>query len=197
MQKRDKKITRCSWCGDDELYIKYHDTEWGVPLHGDQKLFELLTLEGAQAGLSWLTVLRRREGYRKAFENFDIEKVANYSEPKVKKLLGDKSIIRNKLKVSSTIKNAQVILDLRNEFGSFDKYIWSFINNKSTKPAYASVSSLPSSSDEAVLMSKDLRRRGFNFVGPTICYAFMQSSGMVNDHIKSCFRYSQISIKNS
>lgn len=184
--KTDAKLIRCSWCSDDEDYIKYHDTEWGVPLHGDKKLFELLTLEGAQAGLSWLTVLKRRPGYRRAFNDFDIVSVSKFNDSKISKLLTDTGIIRNKLKIMSVIKNAQAILEIQKEFGSLDNYFWNYVNNVTLKK------SDKKSRNVSVLMSKDLKKRGMNFVGPTICYSFMQSNGMINDHDSICFRYKQL-----
>ncbi|MCY1634038.1 DNA-3-methyladenine glycosylase I [Marinifilum sp. D737] len=180
---------RCEWAGNDPLYCDYHDNEWGVPLHDDQMLFEFLILEGAQAGLSWITVLRKRENYRKAFDNFDPNIVAKYDQKKVEELLLNEGIIRNKLKINSAIKNAKAFLKVQAEFGSFDKYIWSFTDGKTIKNAWKNLSEVPALTDEATAMSKDLKKRGFNFVGPTICYAFMQATGMVNDHTTDCFRY--------
>jgi len=184
--------TRCEWCGDDPLYIEYHDTEWGVPLHDDRALFEFIVLEGAQAGLSWLTVLRKRENYRKAFDNFDPEKVARYDERKIQQLLSDEGIIRNKLKIRSAVKNAQAFLKIQEEFGSFDAYIWQFVDGKPIQNSWKSLNEMPAQTPESEAMSKDLRKRGFNFVGPTICYAHMQATGMVNDHIVDCFRYKDV-----
>jgi DNA-3-methyladenine glycosylase I len=183
---------RCEWCLGNDLYIQYHDKDWGTPLHDDQKLFELLSLEGAQAGLSWLTVLKKREGYRKAFKSFDIKKVAAFNDSDIVKLLNNPDIIRNKLKVNSVIRNAKVILEIQKEVGSFDKYLWDFVNGKTVQHHIKNFSELPSINGTAVLISRDLRKRGCNFVGPRICYAFMQSSGMINDHIKGCFRYDQL-----
>jgi DNA-3-methyladenine glycosylase I len=187
------KLSRCSWCGDEEPYVSYHDKEWGVPLHDDQKLFELIILEGAQAGLSWITVLKRRDGYRQAFDNFVITKVARFDEKKIAKLMDDPGIIRNRLKISSAIKNAQAVLTIQKEFDSLDKYLWQFVKNKPVQHKFKQLSDLPAVDDIAIEMSKDLKKRGLNFVGPTICYAFMQSTGMVNDHMITCFRYKELS----
>ncbi len=181
-------VVRCEWA-KEEPNLSYHDKEWGRPEHDDQKLFEFLVLEGAQAGLSWITILKRREGYRKAFSNFDVKKVAKYNQKKIDKLLQDESIIRNRLKVSSAVNNAQQFLKVQQEFGTFDKYIWSFVNNKPIKNKFKKLSDLPASTMISEKMSKDLKKRGFNFVGPTICYALMQAIGMVNDHTSKCFRY--------
>jgi len=179
--------TRCAWCTDDPLYIAYHDTEWGVPVHDDRLLFEMLILEGAQAGLSWLTILRRRETYRVAFDRFDARKIAHYDARRVKKLLQDPGIIRHRLKIEATITNAQAFLAVQKEHGSFDKFIWSFVGKP--KPARRQPGErIPASSAESEAMSHALRSRGFRFVGPTICYAFMQAVGMVNDHSADCFR---------
>ncbi len=186
------KLVRCGWSGDNELYISYHDNQWGVPLHDDKKLFELLTLEGAQAGLSWLTILKRREGYSKAFQGFDPKNVSNFDDARVDKLMNDEGIIRNRLKILSVIKNAKAILEIQKEYGSFDKYLWGFVNAKPIQHHYTQLSELPASDSIATSMSKDLRKRGMGFVGPTICYAYMQASGMVNDHLTSCFRYQQL-----
>lgn len=180
---------RCGWVPDDPLYIAYHDEEWGVQLHDDRALFELLTLEGAQAGLSWITVLRKRENYRRLFDGFDPQVVAGYDEDKVAELLADPGIVRNRLKVESTIANARGVLALQEEFGSFDSYIWQFVGGQPRVNHWTSLSEVPAQTAESEAMSKDLRRRGFRFVGPTICYAFMQASGMVNDHTVDCFRH--------
>jgi DNA-3-methyladenine glycosylase I len=182
---------RCKWCGDDPLYIKYHDEEWGVPEHDDRKLFEMLILEGAQAGLSWITVLKKRENYRKAFNNFDVVKISKYSENKIAKLLENAGIIRNRLKVNSTVTNAKAFLKIQEEFGSFDKYIWQFVGHKPIVNKFKSLSELPTNTGISDLMSKDLKKRGFKFIGSTICYAFMQATGMVNDHTTDCFRYTE------
>jgi len=180
---------RCEWCGTDPLYIKYHDEEWGIPVHDDQKLFEMLILEGAQAGLSWITVLRKRDNYRKAFNNFDAVKISRYSEKKIAKLLENPGIIRNRLKVNATVGNARAYLIVQKEFGSFDKYIWQFVNHKQINNKFRSMNELPAKTGISDLMSKDLKKRGFKFVGSTICYAFMQATGMVNDHSTDCFSY--------
>lgn len=181
--------TRCHWCTSDPLYIKYHDEEWGVPLHDDTRLFEMLILEGAQAGLSWLTILKRRESYRKAFDRFDAKKIANYDKKKVAVLLKDPGIIRNRLKIAATIDNAHAYLEVKKEFGTFDRYIWSFVGGKPQRNPRKGQTPLPTQTPEAEAMSKDLKKRGFRFVGPTICYAFMQAVGMVNDHAPDCFRF--------
>jgi len=183
---RDRK--RCAWAGEDALYRAYHDREWGVPLHDDRKLFELLTLEGAQAGLSWITVLRKRENYRKAFDGFDTMKVAAYRQPKIRSLMADAGIIRNRLKIDSTVSNARAFLKVRKEFGSFDKYAWSFVGHKPIKNRRVTLEDLPSRTPESDAMSKDMKTRGFRFVGSTICYAFMQAVGMVDDHMTVCFK---------
>ena len=185
-------IKRCEWCGDDPLYVKYHDEEWGVPVHDDRKHFEMIILDGAQAGLSWITVLRKRENYRKAFDNFNPEIVAGYGEKKIEELLNNPGIIRNKLKIKSAITNAQAFLKIQKEFGSFDKYIWQFVGGKPIVNKWKSIKELPATSKESDAMSKDLKKRGFKFVGSTICYAYMQAAGMVNDHIVSCFRYKEV-----
>lgn len=179
-------MNRCNWAKDD-LNIKYHDNEWGIPQHDDTKLFEFLVLEGAQAGLSWSTILKRREGYRKAFSDFDPIKVSKFTTKHVEKLLDNNEIIRNRLKINSAINNAKQFLKIQKEFGSFDKYVWSFVNHKPIINNFKKLSDLPASTIISEKMSKDLRNRGFNFVGPTICYAFMQAVGMVNDHTVGCF----------
>lgn len=181
--------TRCPWAGTDPLYQEYHDTEWGVPVHDDRKLFEMLILEGAQAGLSWITILRKRENYRRAFDNFDAKKIARYNRKKVQNLLTDEGIVRNKLKVAATVKNAKAFLRVRDEFGSFDKYIWPFVGGKQKRTARKSMKGLPAKTAESDAMSEDLKQRGFTFVGSTICYAFMQAVGMVDDHLIDCFRF--------
>ncbi len=179
---------RCEWA-KDEPNITYHDKEWGRPQHNDQKLFEFLILEGAQAGLSWATILKRRAGYRKAFSDFDALRVSKYTQKRVEKLLKDESIIRNKLKINSAINNAKQFLKIQKEFGSFDYYIWGFVNHKPIKNKFKKLSDLPASTEISEKLSKDLKKRGFNFVGPTICYALMQALGMVNDHTSKCFLY--------
>ena len=181
-------VKRCEWA-NEEPNLSYHDNEWGRPEHNDQKLFEFLILEGAQAGLSWVIILKRREGYKKAFSNFDAKKVAKFDKNKVNKLLLDESIIRNQLKIHSAINNAKQFLKVQKEFGSFDKYIWSFVENKPIKNKFKKLSDLPASTVISEKMSKDLKKRGFNFVGPTICYALMQAIGMVNDHTTECFMH--------
>ncbi|MFN8444263.1 MAG: DNA-3-methyladenine glycosylase I [Caldilineaceae bacterium] len=183
------ELIRCAWCGTDPLYIKYHDEEWGVPCHEDRQLFEMICLEGAQAGLSWITVLRKRESYRAAFDNFDAEKIVCYGEDKVDELLQNPGIVRNRLKVNAFIKNARSFLTVQHEFGTFDRYIWQFVNGQPIVHNFASLREIPAKTAEAEAMSKDLQKRGFTFVGPTICYAFMQACGLVNDHLLDCFRY--------
>jgi DNA-3-methyladenine glycosylase I len=179
---------RCQWA-KDEPNITYHDTEWGIPQHNDQKLFEFLILEGAQAGLSWTTILKRRDGYWKAFSNFDAKKVSKFTQKHVEKLLHDESIIRNNLKICSAINNARMFLKIQKEFGSFDKYLWAFVDGKPVKNKFKKLSDIPTSTEISEKLSQDLKKRGFNFVGPTICYAFMQAIGMVNDHTSDCFLY--------
>jgi DNA-3-methyladenine glycosylase I len=185
-------MERCEWATKTVAEQHYHDEEWGVPVHDDRTLFEFLILEGAQAGLSWSTILKKREGYRKAFDNFDTQKVACYSEADVSQLLENPEIIRNKLKIHATINNASAFLKVQKEFGSFDCYIWRFVDGRTIHNAWERLRDIPASTQESNAMSKDLQRRGFKFVGTTICYAFMQAVGMVNDHIVSCFRYEQI-----
>jgi len=184
--------TRCEWVGSDPLMIAYHDKEWGVPVHYDATLFEFLILEGAQAGLSWTTILRKRENYKKAFDNFNITKIAKYDADKIKKLLDNPGIVRNKLKINAAIQNARTVLAIQKEFGSLDAYIWQFVNDKTIKHSYQSLSEYPAKTTEAEIISKDLLKRGCKFVGPTICYAFMQAVGMANDHQTKCFRYNQV-----
>jgi len=182
----------CSWPKGDPLLTKYHDTEWGVPLHNDKKLFEFLILEGFQAGLSWLTILKKRENFRKAFDKFDFNKVANYDQRKIASLLQDSGIIRNKLKIESAVSNAKAFIDVRKEFGTFNTYIWNFTGNKPIHNEFKALKDIPAKTELSDLISKDLKKRGFKFVGSTIVYAHMQATGMVNDHIKSCFRYKEI-----
>jgi len=189
---RDSQKRRCEWA-TTEAGITYHDTEWGVPLHDDRALFELLILEGAQAGLSWSTILNKRAGYRRAFDNFDARRVARYDARKVKQLLANAEIVRNTLKVKAAIKNAQEFLGVQKEFGSFDAYIWQFVGGRPLQNARRSIREVPARTVESDAMSKDLAKRGFKFVGSTICYAFMQATGMVNDHVVGCFRYREIS----
>ncbi len=184
--------TRCAWANNDPLYIKYHDEEWGVPLHDDQKIFEFLCLEGAQAGLNWLMILKKRDNYRKAFDNFDPNKVARYGEKKIARLLENPGIIRNRLKVNAFVQNARAFLQVQQEFGSFDKYIWQFVEGKPKQNHWKDLSEIPASTRESDVLSKDLKRRGFTFVGSTICYAHMQATGMVNDHLRKCFRYGEL-----
>ncbi len=184
---------RCEWCGSDPVYVAYHDDEWGVPVHDDRLLFEFLILEGAQAGLSWITILKKREGYRKAFAGFDVEKVARFTEAKLEKLLLNPAIVRNRLKVKSSVTNAQAFLKVQEEFGSFDNYIWRFVEGKPIVNRFKSMKDIPAKTDISDAMSKDLKQRGFKFVGSTICYAHMQATGMVNDHTMDCFRYTQLS----
>ena len=186
----------CSWPTSDHLLIKYHNNEWGVPVHDDRKLFEFLTLEGFQAGLSWLTVLRKRENFRKAFDGFDFNKVAAYDKKKIESLLKDAGIIRNKLKITSAVTNAKAFLAVRKEFGTFDKYIWGFIEGKTVHSGFNDLSELPARTELSDRISKDLKKRGFKFVGSTIVYAHMQATGMVNDHVRSCYRYRELVRKN-
>ena len=183
---------RCWWCGDDPLYITYHDTEWGVPVRDDHKLFEFLTLETFQAGLSWITVLRKRENFRRAFHNFEYKKIAHYSEAKITELLQDTGIIRNKLKIRATITNAQAFLRVQTEFGSFSDYIWSFVDDTPIQNTFQSKDEVPANTPLSDRISKDLKKRGFKFVGSTVVYAHMQATGMVNDHLVSCFRHSEV-----
>jgi len=189
MSLHSRSKSRCPWAGTDPLYIKYHDSEWGRPVHDDRKLFEMLTLEGAQAGLSWITILRKRENYRKAFGSFGPEKVARYDKKKIAMLMKDAGIVRNRLKIESTVSNARAFLEVQREFGSFDKYIWRFVNGKPERTSWKATKDLPSKTTASDAMSKDLRKRGFRFVGSTICYAFMQACGLVDDHLVTCFRY--------
>jgi DNA-3-methyladenine glycosylase I len=182
-------LTRCPWPANDPLYIKYHDKEWGVPVHNDRKLFEFLLLEGFQAGLSWRTILYKRQNFRKAFHNFDFNKVAKYDKIKINSLMNDAGIIRNKLKIKSSVKNAKAFIAVRKEFGTFDKYIWGFVNGKPIKNNFKSLKEIPAKTELSDKISIDLKKRGFNFVGSTIIYAHMQATGMVNDHLISCFCY--------
>lgn len=186
------QLMRCSWCEGDALYEAYHDEEWGVPVHDDRKFFEMLVLEGAQAGLSWITVLRKRESYRKAFDQFDPKRVARYDENKVTRLMENAGIIRNRLKITGAIASAQAFLAVQKEFGSFDAYIWTFVGGKPLNNQREARGDIPAQSVESDAMSKDLRKRGFKFVGSTICYAFMQAAGMVNDHYISCPRHREV-----
>ncbi len=179
---------RCAWSGTDPLYIEYHDKEWGMPVHDDRKLFEMLILEGAQAGLSWITILRKRENYRNAYHNFEAKKIARYDQKKINQLLANEGIVRNKLKVAASISNAKSFLEIQKEFGSFDAYIWRFVGGKPMRKSPRSLGAIPATTQESDAMSKDLKKRGFKFVGSTICYAFMQAVGMVDDHTQDCFR---------
>lgn len=183
---------RCSWAGNDPLYIAYHDKEWGSPIHDDRLLFEFLILEGAQAGLSWITILKKREAYRQAFDYFDYEKIARYTQDDVSVLLENAGIIRNRRKIESAIRNAAAFIKVREEFGSFDAYFWKFVNGVPIKNEFSSMAEMPTETQLSQSISKDLKKRGFNFVGPTICYAYMQAVGMVNDHMTHCFRYKEI-----
>ncbi len=185
---KELKQYRCGWCGGNPLMIAYHDTEWGVPVHSDPTLFEFLILEGAQAGLTWQTILNKRKGYRKAFSNFNAKKIARYGAKDVKRLLADSGIIRNRLKIAAAIENAKRFLEIQNEFGSFDSYIWQFVGGKPVNHKMRTIKDIPITTNESDVMSKDLKKRGFKFVGSTICYAFMQAVGMVNDHELQCFR---------
>jgi DNA-3-methyladenine glycosylase I len=192
VSKKRSVLSRCPWAGTDPLYVGYHDKEWGVAVHDDRKLFEMITLEGAQAGLSWLTILRKRENYRVAFEGFHPEKVAGFSGTKVRKLLSNEGIVRNRLKIESTISNARAVLDVQEEFGSLDAYLWQFVGGTPLVNHWKEMKQVPPRSNESDALSKDLRKRGFRFVGTTICYAFMQAVGMVNDHLTTCFRYRKV-----
>jgi DNA-3-methyladenine glycosylase I len=188
----DPQVKRCEWAESHPLMVEYHDTEWGVPVHDDRLLFEYMVLDGAQAGLSWLTILKKREGYLAAFDGCDPEKVAAYTEGDVERLLADPGIIRNRAKVRSTITNARAFLETQEEFGTFDRYIWQFTGGGTIRNRFTSLSEIPARTAESDAMSKDLLKRGFKFVGSTICYAFMQAAGMVNDHVTSCFRHDQV-----
>ena len=183
---------RCLWAGSDPDYIKYHDSEWGVPVHDDRRLFEFLILEGAQAGLSWLTILKKRENYLKAFDNFIPEKVAAYPARKVNELVTNSGIIRNRLKIEAAIQNAGAFLKVQQEYGSFDNYIWQFVGGRTLKNSWKTIGEIPAQTETSAAMSADLKERGFKFVGPTICYAFMQATGMVNDHTIDCYRYEEV-----
>ena len=184
--------TRCPWGDTHPLYITYHDTEWGVPEHDDAKLFEMLLLEGVQAGLSWLTILKKREGYRRAFSRFDPLKIARYDARKIERLLANDQIIRNRLKINAAVTNARAFLAVQEAFGSFDRYIWQFVDGQSLRNAWTTLSQVPARTKESDALSADLKRRGFKFVGPTICYAHMQATGMVNDHLVGCFRHREV-----
>ena len=186
-----QSICRCPWCGSDPLYMAYHDDQWGVPLHGDSNLFEMLTLEGAQAGLSWLTILRKREGYRRAFEGFDIQRVAAFTDDDTAILLADAGIIRNRLKVASTITNARATLEIQSRYGSLDRYLWNFVDGVPVRNHWQTMAEIPARTPLSDTMSKELKRNGFRFVGSTICYSFMQATGIVNDHLTGCFCYNK------
>ena len=186
------ETSRCWWCGDDELYRQYHDEEWGVPVHDDRLLFEFLCLEGAQAGLSWITILRKRENYRRAFDNFDADKIARYGETKIADLLGDAGIVRNRLKVNGFVKNARARLELREQGSTLDQYLWDFVDGKPLQNNWKKSAQVPANTGVSDAMSKDLKKRGFTFVGSTICYAFMQAAGLVNDHTLDCFRHQEL-----
>lgn len=186
-------MNRCGWVGTNPLYVAYHDSEWGVPVHDDRLLFEFLVLEGAQAGLSWLTILRKRENYRLAFDGFDPVKIAAYDQHKMQELLADAGIVRNRRKIEATIQNAKAFLAIQREFGSFDAYVWRFVGGKPKKNIWRTMQEIPAHTPESDALSKDLIRRGFRFVGSTICYAHMQATGMVNDHTVDCFRYNEVS----
>jgi DNA-3-methyladenine glycosylase I len=190
---RDKDVGRCWWAGDDPLYVSYHDTEWGVPVYDDQRLFEFLVLEGAQAGLSWITILRKRDAYRHAFAGFEVDKVARFGERQVQKLLNDAGIVRNRAKIESAVKNARAFREVQREFGSFSDYQWRFVDGRPITNRWRAQSEVPAKTEISDAMSKDLKRRGFSFVGSTIIYAHMQAVGMVNDHLLSCFRHRDVS----
>jgi len=187
-----QNMKRCDWAEGSDLERAYHDEQWGVPVHDDRLLFEMLTLEGAQAGLSWSTILNKREGYRKAFDNFDVHKVAEYSQEKIDALLQNPEIVRNRLKVNAAVKNARAFMRVQEEFGSFDAYIWSFVENKAIQNRWENIAQIPAHTPLSDTISKELKKRGFSFVGSTICYAYMQAIGMVNDHLVGCFRYDEI-----
>ncbi|ACN15502.1 Tag [Desulforapulum autotrophicum HRM2] len=183
---------RCVWCGNDPLYVAYHDDEWGTPVHNDQRLFEFLILEGAQAGLSWLTILKKRENYKEAFHSFDCEAIAGYTQTDVQRLLSNPGIVRNRLKIESAIKNAQGVIKIQEDFGSLGSYLWRYVDGIPVQNEWKSMAELPVKTEISEMMSRDLKKRGFNFVGPTICYAFMQATGMVNDHTTDCFRHKEV-----
>ena len=190
--KKARERSRCPWAGNDPVYVSYHDDQWGVPVHNDTELFEMITLEGAQAGLSWITILRKRQNYRTAFEGFHPEKVARFSETRIQGLLSNAGIVRNRLKIESTISNARAVLEVQKQFGSLDAYLWQFVGGRPIVNRWREMKQVPPRSAESDALSKDLRKRGFHFVGTTICYAFMQAVGMVNDHLTTCFRYKQV-----
>ena len=184
---------RCSWPGSEPIYIDYHDKEWGVPLHDENQLFEFLILEGAQAGLSWITILKKREAYRKAYSNFDVEKVARFNSRSVERLLNNPGIVRNRLKIEASITNAKAYLEIQDEYGSFNDFIWDYVDGEPIQNKYKTLKQLPATTSLSDKLSKDLKKRGFKFVGSTICYAFMQATGMVNDHVTECFRHKEVS----
>jgi len=192
MPSKGKEPARCGWVTDDPLYLAYHDEEWGVPVHDDRRLFEMLVLEGAQAGLSWLTILKRRQGYRRAFAGFDAERVARFGERETAALLADPGIIRNRAKVAAAIGNARAVLAVQEELGSLDSLLWSFVGGRPIRNRFKSLGEVPPETPESKAMSKELKRSGFAFVGPTVCYAFMQACGLVNDHVTGCFRYREV-----
>ena len=185
-------LNRCNWCLGNELYLQYHDEEWGVPVHDEQKLFEFIILEGAQAGLSWLTILRKREAYREAFDSFDPQKIARYGFDKINELINNEGIIRNRLKIEASVKNARAFLSIQEEIGSFDRYIWDFIDGETIQNQFRSLQDIPAETKVSAMISKDMKKRGFSFVGPTIVYAHMQATGMVNDHLIGCYRYREL-----
>jgi DNA-3-methyladenine glycosylase I len=185
-------FSRCNWCGSDPLYITYHDNEWGVPLHDDSLLFEFLILEGFQAGLSWLTILKKREAFRKAFNGFNAYEIIRFDQSKIEHLMQNSTIIRNRAKILATVQNARCFLEIKEQFGSFDRYIWQFVEGRPMVNSWKSEDQIPTKTVESEKMSRDMRSKGFKFVGPTICYAFMQATGLVNDHITTCFRYSEV-----
>lgn len=187
-----KMKTRCAWCGSDPIYVAYHDDEWGVPVHDDRRLFEFLVLEGAQAGLSWLTILKKRENYRAAFDSFDVERIAHYGRRDIARLLQDPGIVRNRLKIEAAIRNARGVLAIREEYETLDAFLWRYVDGTPVQNNWKSMADLPAQTKASDQMSKDLKRRGFNFVGSTICYAFMQAVGLVNDHTADCFRHAEI-----
>lgn len=188
----EPSLCRCDWVTDDPLYLAYHDHEWGVPHRDDRHLFEMLVLEGAQAGLSWITILKKREGYRRLFENFDVEAVAAFDQQRIEELLQDASIVRNRLKVESAVANARAVLAVQAEEGSLSRYLWSFVDGQPIQNQWPSLGDVPPATDRSKIMSKELKKRGFRFVGPTVCYAFMQAVGMVNDHTVDCFRHGEV-----
>jgi DNA-3-methyladenine glycosylase I len=192
MERKMNSMLRCAWSTSDPLYIDYHDREWGVPVHDERKLFEMLILEGAQAGLSWITILKKRENYRKAFDKFDVKRVSRYDAARIRSLLKNEGIVRNRLKIAATISNAKAFLAVQKEWGSFDSYIWQFTGGKPIDNHRKGNKDVPATTPESDAMSKDLKKRGFRFVGSTICYAFMQATGMVNDHAITCFRHKQV-----